>query len=121
MGPVSRLDRGYIKPVVPWHLSTAYCAQWTQTAGSRLSWYPLILKISLKRLGCPRPGRPGPSSALELGRHLGREIGAMPIDPLAEREAREAGHANRRTSCLRRLLDHQRYFALLVDDKNLLE
>jgi len=54
-----------------------------ETAGIRLSWYLLRLKIPLKRLGCLCSGRPGPSSALELGRHLGREIGAMPIDPLA--------------------------------------
>ena len=63
----------------------------------------------------------GPSSVLELSRHLGGEIGAMAIDPLAEGEAREAGHPNRRAGGFRRLLNHQRYFALLVDDKNLLE
>src|SRR6516225_3333915 len=46
------------------------------------------------------------SSALELSRHLGREIGTITIDPLAERVAHIARHPNRRARSLRRLVDH---------------
>src|SRR5215472_2900335 len=92
-----------------------------KTAGTRFSWYLTRLKIPLKPFGLPLRGRSGPSSVLELGRHLGRKIGAMPVDPLAEREARKAADPNRSAGGLPRFLDHPRYLGFLIDNKNFLE
>src|SRR5262249_58030106 len=72
-------------------------------------------------LGRLRQSRHRVSSALKLSRHLGREIGAIAIDPLTKGEAHEARYPNRSTGCLRCSLDHQGYLGLLVDDKDLLQ
>jgi len=98
-----------------------YGAQRRGTAGARLLWYRPRLKIPLKLWDRLCPSRRGLLSALKLSRNLGREIGAIAIDPFAKGKAHEARYPNRPTGCLRSLLDHQGYLGLLVDDKDLLQ
>src|SRR5580700_8659868 len=74
------------------------------------------------------PRRKGPrkklrrnASVFQLRRNLGREIRALPLNSLAQRETRKTFNANRRTRGFARLLDNLRNLGLLIDDEGLLE
>src|SRR3954464_11963290 len=60
------------------------------------------------------------ASVLQLRRNLGREIGALPLDPLAQCEARKAFDADRRAHSFAGLLYDLRDLGLLIDDEDLL-
>src|ERR1700720_3278883 len=61
------------------------------------------------------------ASVLQLRRNLGREIGALPLDPLAQCKTRKAFNADRRAYGFAGLLDDLRDLGLLIDDEDLLE